>query len=304
MDNDVAPFDYLSLVSSGIICVLFSIGYILILYIFSPSNQRFNRNQSNVILRRFVAISILCLLIYLFLKNHSNTNININDWLGFRTNICSIWKLIFYPMLLTCLLFTGPILQWIVFREWEDLSFNFSFNEKMIFLRNYLVAPFTEEFVFRSSMLCVLYSHVTLFSALFYSPLFFGLAHFHHMLEHVYRNRCEKPTHRITVFNIFLMHLFQFSYTYIFGVYSSFLFIRTGHFLPSFLAHSLCNSLGVPDIRSVRNCSNQYQKYFLIISYFLGVFLFATNLYGLTQSKFYFYNNSISMIYRHWSNSL
>ena len=142
--DDVAPFDYLSLLSSGIICVLFSIGYVLILYIFSPSNQRFNRNQSNVILRRFLAVVFLCFVIYIVLKNLSNANVNIHHWLGFRTNICSIWKLIFCPILLTCLLYTGPIVQWIIFREWQDLSFKWTLNEKAVFLRNYLVAPFSE----------------------------------------------------------------------------------------------------------------------------------------------------------------
>ncbi|CAF1296802.1 unnamed protein product [Rotaria magnacalcarata] len=307
--DDVSPFDYLSFISTIIICLTFSVVYVLGLYVLSPSLHRYQRNHPNVICRRFVAVLIVCSLVYLFLKHTSNSNININTWLGFRRNIASKWILFFYPTLLTLLLYLGPIIQWIDLFDWRYYSHNWNHilpfqdtHEQLIFIRNYLVAPFTEEFVFRSSILCLLYSHVSLFSAIFYSPLFFGLAHFHHMLEHFKQNHNEKG-HRLSAINIILIHLFQFSYTYIFGVYSSFLFIRTGHFIPSFIIHTLCNSLGIPDFMNLIDLNDGHRKRKIIymICYIIGLWLFSTNLYALTQSNFYYSNDSSIIIYRHWS---
>lgn len=308
--DEISPFDYLSRFSSISICLTFSIVYVLGLYIFSPSTHRYERNHSHVIRRRFLAVGIVCSLIYLFLKYKSNSNLNILIWLGFRTNFESIWKLIFYPILLTLMLYFGPIIQWIDLFDWRYYKYNwkhhFSWhntNEQLIFFRNYLVAPFTEEFVFRSSILCLLYSHVSLFSALFYSPLFFGLAHFHHMLEHFKQNSHEHRHHRLSILTIICIHLFQFAYTYIFGVYSSFLFIRTGHFLPSFLIHTLCNALGIPDVMNLLDFQDGQgkRKLFYMACYLIGLWLFSMNLYFLTQMKFYYSNSSNMIIYRHWS---
>ena len=149
--DDVSPFDYLSFISSIIICLTFSIVYVLGLYILSPSTRRYERNHSHVITWRFVAVFIVCSLIYLFLKHTCNPNININTWLGFRTDIPSVWILFFNPIILTLMLYFGPIVQWLDLFDWRYYKHNWRYqfscintNEKLIFLRNYLVAPFTE----------------------------------------------------------------------------------------------------------------------------------------------------------------
>jgi prenyl protein peptidase len=122
------------------------------------------------------------------------------------------------------------------------------------------------------------------------------------MVEHFKQNHHEKH-HRLSATHIILIHLFQFSYTYIFGVYSSFLFIRTGHFIPSFLTHTLCNSLGIPDLMNLIDMKDgqMKRKFFYMICYLIGLWLFSTNLYFLTQSNFYYSNDSNIVIYRHWS---
>lgn len=122
------------------------------------------------------------------------------------------------------------------------------------------------------------------------------------MLEHFNQNNAEQG-HRISPMMIVLIHLFQFSYTSIFGVYSSFLFIRTGHFIPSFLVHTLCNSLGIPDIMNLidMNDGRRLHKFIYMVFYVIGLLLFSISLYPLTQSKFYYSNDSSSHIYRYWS---
>ena len=146
--DDVSPLGYLSFTSTIIICLTFSIVYVLGLYILSPSSHRYERNRSNVICRRILAVFIVCLLIYFSLKYMSNPNTNINTWLGFRTNITSIWTLLFYPILLTLILYLGPIIQWIdssdFLYNWKCCLPYYNTNEQLIFIRNYIVAPFTE----------------------------------------------------------------------------------------------------------------------------------------------------------------
>ena len=124
------------------------------------------------------------------------------------------------------------------------------------------------------------------------------------MLEHFKQNHSEQRHYRLSAMNIILIHLFQFSYTYIFGVYSAFLFIRTGHFFPSFAAHALCNSLGIPDVMNLIafNDGQAKRKFFYMVCYIIGLWLFATNLYVLTQSNYYYSNTSSFVIYRNWSN--
>ena len=78
------------------------------------------------------------------------------------------------------------------------------------FLRNYIVSPFTEEFVFRSCMLPLLVHNVGVSTAVFVTPLFFGLAHLHHIIEGLMFNE--------SFMHLLVQHLFQFTYTYIFGV--------------------------------------------------------------------------------------
>jgi len=292
------------------ICFIFAIIYVLGLYVLSPSTYRYDRNHPHVIRRRIFSVFIVCSLIYIFLYKTSNTKTNINEWLGFRKlkTISSIWTLILYPIILTLMLYFGPLVQWIdIFhwkyyrKYWKNYLPYFDGNDRHIFIRNYLVAPFTEEFVFRSSILCLLYPHISTFSAIFISPLFFGLAHFHHMVEHFNRNHQENHN-RLTALNIIFIHLFQFSYTYVFGVYSSFLFIQTGHFLPSFLVHTLCNGLGLPDIGSLIHMQGVWlKKCFFYTCYLVGVWLFYTSLFSLTQSKLFYSNNNNNVIYRNWS---
>ena len=150
MDH-VPPFDHLSLTISLVICFIFSIIYILALYLLSPSTQRYDRNLSPVIYRRFIAVFIVCSIVYVFLILTSQSNSNVNVWLGFRTDIASICSLIFYPLLLTLVLFLGPIVQGIFHFDWRYYQLygihnwsTWSDNAKLIFIRNYFVAPFTE----------------------------------------------------------------------------------------------------------------------------------------------------------------
>lgn len=82
---------------------------------------------------------------------------------------------------------------------------------------------------------------------------------------------------------------FQFLYTTIFGAYSTFLFLRTGHLIAPVVAHAFCNHMGFPDIaeplqyKGVKRC-------LLISSFILGLILWCSLLIPMTEPSIY-YNN-------------
>lgn len=156
------------------------------------------------------------------------------------------------------------------------------------FLRNYLISPFTEEFVFRSCMLPLVTPKLYTRTAVLTTPLFFGVAHLHHIVEGL-------KTNSATFGQLLAQHLFQFTYTYIFGVYSSFLFVRTGCFLPTFVIHSFCNFMGFPHIDELLTSSSlkKSKKIFIILCYVVGFVLFFQLINPLTDPSI-FHNNLYS----------
>ena len=74
----------------------------------------------------------------------------------------------------------------------------------------------------------------------FLTPLYFGIAHVHHLYEF----RLTNP--RTPLLVAVLRSLFQFTYTSLFGFFAAFVFIRTGNLFSVILAHSFCNWMGLP----------------------------------------------------------
>lgn len=89
--------------------------------------------------------------------------------------------------------------------------------------------------------------------AILITPLFFGIAHFHHLNEHL-RQGVKKSL-------AIQMSLCQFAYTSVFGIYSAYLFMRTGHFVAPFIAHAFCNHMGLPDFQELFNQPEEKRKW-------------------------------------------
>ncbi|XP_043826508.1 CAAX prenyl protease 2 isoform X2 [Dromiciops gliroides] len=147
----------------------------------------------------------------------------------------------------------------------------------MRWLRNQVIAPLTEELVFRACMLPMLAPCTGLGPAIFTCPLFFGVAHFHHVIE-------QLRFRQGSVGSIFLSAAFQFSYTAVFGAYTAFLFIRTGHLIGPVLCHSFCNYMGFP---AVCAALEHPQRGPLLVGYALGVALFLLLLQPLTEPRLF-----------------
>ncbi|MED6239585.1 hypothetical protein ATANTOWER_008251, partial [Ataeniobius toweri] len=144
-------------------------------------------------------------------------------------------------------------------------------------LRNQVVAPVTEELVFRGAMLPMLVPCTGPTAVIFIAPLFFGVAHFHHIIEELHLGQGS-------VSDIFLGAGVQFLYTTVFGVFAAFIFLRTGHIVGPILCHSFCNSQGLPDIGSALN---HPQRSAVLFCYLTGVLLFLVLLFPLTDPFLY-----------------
>lgn len=55
--------------------------------------------------------------------------------------------------------------------------------QNILWLRNHVVAPLSEEFTFRACMLPLLLQSYHPLRAIMITPLFFGIAHLHHIIE-------------------------------------------------------------------------------------------------------------------------
>nr|XP_028565178.1 CAAX prenyl protease 2 isoform X3 [Podarcis muralis] len=190
------------------------------------------------------------------------------------------------PLLLTMVLFLGPLIQLSMDCPWDlveglkvafDPSFWVLCLTDMRWLRNQVIAPFTEELVFRACMLPMLVPCTGLGPAVFTCPLFFGVAHFHHVIEQLRFRQGSTAS-------IFLSAVFQFSYTAVFGTYTAFIFIRTGHLIGPVLCHSFCNYVGFP---AVGAALDHPQRCLVVFFYLLGVILFLLLLHPMTDPAFF-----------------
>ncbi|KAM4062243.1 CAAX protease self-immunity domain-containing protein [Hirsutella rhossiliensis] len=197
--------------------------------------------------------------------------------------------------LLTALLFAGPLYECLfidgVWRRWPKLK-----PLRHVWLdwptwRNIVAGPVTEECLFRSAavpLLLLAGSDST--NIILRSPLVFGLAHLHHFYEF-------RITHPQTpLITAVARSVFQFLYTYIFGVYATFIFLRTGSLLAAISAHALCNSMGLPrlwgavephwlfrrDLSAPPSPATWTALYYLLLV--AGFALWYSNLYALTES--------------------
>jgi prenyl protein peptidase len=111
--------------------------------------------------------------------------------------------------------------------------------------------------------------------------IFIFAAHLHHMYERLRVGIEWKTT--------ILISFFQFFYTSIFGIYSAYLFIRSGHFIAPFIVHAFCNHMGFPDIPDLISQPEPKRCIFMLI-YVLGMIGWILVLPTLTMPELY-HNN-------------
>ncbi|KAF2861262.1 Abi-domain-containing protein, partial [Piedraia hortae CBS 480.64] len=185
---------------------------------------------------------------------------------------------------LVAILFIGPLFE--LFLDGVQIPYI-----DWIAWRNYVAAPISEELIFRSLVipLCLL-AGMSPAKIVFTTPPIFGLAHFHHFASFLRSHTPEDhnlPPIRVWVIG-FLASLFQFSYTTVFGMFATFVILRTGNLPAAIVTHSFCNYMGVPRLSGrvgtpSRGLIPTITYYLLLI---VGIVVFYQGLLPLTESRF------------------
>lgn len=239
--------------------VLFTIVYIAPFYLSktlrtSPLNSR---DSPTVIRARVRAVGLSCLastvltVFVLVQHGHASPRDVLRLFAMWPINPLDSLKV----LLLVMVLYTGPLYETIVvdgaWREFSLGAVKETFWDSLPSFRNNVVAPWSEELVFRSLVVSLyLLAKVSPTRIVFVTPLVFGVAHIHHFVEFV---QSHTPAGRtLPPLNVLIMgivrSLFQFTYTSLFGFFTVFVYLRTGNVFASIIAHMFCNYMGLPRV--------------------------------------------------------
>ncbi|XP_054264722.1 CAAX prenyl protease 2 [Macrosteles quadrilineatus] len=274
------PVENFPCISSISACFILSVVYVSSLYIW---NSPHSRDHPTTIKKRFLSVFAMMFVSPLFLYMFSGCDVfdknTIWELLGLRLPGILVASIL--PLVLTMILFLGPLAMqgrsgiWRLYAEpmyWVNNMLN------LIWMRNHIVAPLSEEFTFRACMLPLLLQCFRPNTAIFICPLFFGTAHFHHM--------AERLSHGMELKKALLLSCFQFSYTTMFGAYSAYLFVRTGHFIAPFMAHAFCNHMGFPDLSELYTYQEPQRSVIMALCV-VGLVLWCLLLDPLTTPSWY-----------------
>ncbi|CAB4054341.1 RCE1 [Lepeophtheirus salmonis] len=169
----------------------FALGCIYVLSLYVWRSDIKDRNHPNTIKRRFISAFLTTLaapwFVYAFghsplLEKHGLLNI-----LGIRFS--GFIPALIIPLFLTLTLFLGPFVSLVLSIEGDFvtniLQYLSAGLRSWIWWRNHIVAPFTEEFTYRACMIPILIGYFGPKASVLVSPLLFGIAHFHHMVEKI-----------------------------------------------------------------------------------------------------------------------
>ncbi|KAK3597340.1 hypothetical protein CHS0354_034583 [Potamilus streckersoni] len=275
---------------SILLCLLFAVIYVASLYVWAGS-QRETRDHPTTIKRRIMSVCFVTLftppLLWCFstYREDSAEAHSLFEWLGIR--VSGFFQALVLPLALTMILFLGPLtLHYMdgVFKLYLEPRYWTSSLKNYQWIRNHIVAPFSEEFIFRSCMLPLLVPIYGFGWSILICPLFFGVAHLHHMIE--------KVTHlKMDVDSALKQSLFQMGYTTVFGFYTAFIFLRTGHVIAPIMVHAFCNHMGFPAFNEVMAYQDKSLRQRLMFSFGLGLILWIFLLYPMTSP--FLYSNDI-----------
>ncbi|KAF8911810.1 CAAX protease self-immunity-domain-containing protein [Mucidula mucida] len=243
------------------------------------------RDDPDVIRARLAAVSLatMCSCLAVILVLFKDIPFNEAVWE-------SLWRLGFsapHPLLahlVTPMLFLGPLYamylqQQLPLQAGTAIVKNYV---HVIGLRNVIIAPLTEEIVFRACMLSMYHlCGASRRKMIFLSPLWFGLAHLHHGWDTY--NRYGRTSSALQ--RAILQAVFQLVYTTLFGFHCCYLFLRTGSILPAVTSHMFCNVMAenMPKKRTG-----------IIAAYVLGVagYIYAISAWTETKSSIYWLDDT------------
>ncbi|KAF2207015.1 hypothetical protein CERZMDRAFT_51975 [Cercospora zeae-maydis SCOH1-5] len=228
--------------------------------------------------------------------------------------LLAVWPVNFLDcartLALLSVLFVGPLYETILvdsgWKFWNLATFRAKFFTDLRGLRNHVVAPWAEEWVFRSLVISLyLLAKVSPTRIIFTTPLIFGAAHVHHLIEFVRNGTApgqNQPLGRVILIGL-VRSAFQLTYTTLFGFFVAFVHLRTGNVFAAVTAHTFCNFMGFPrvtgrvgqGVHAIKAASSQQPRiignlgvqwtlvyYFLLVA---GSYGFYKLLWQLTESS-------------------
>ena len=222
--------------------------YVGVLYLLPGARPRRGRSKDHpgVIYRRILLSIITCAVSTVLLLNVGRrplepVSIAANRLLGLRFDATVVTR----SVLLVAVLFAGPLYEYLIVDGGFTTLPRDIHRELMSArgLRNYIAGPLTEEFVFRGCICSLhLLAGVSLGRVILLTPLYFAIAHAHHVYERV-------ATHGLPhLRSACVVAAVQLGYTTIFGWLANFLLIQTGSIWPPFVVHAFCNAMGLPRV--------------------------------------------------------
>ncbi|CAG2205944.1 FACE2 [Mytilus edulis] len=258
------------------------------LYVWASVGNK-TRDHPDVIKRRFMSVAVISVIVPLLLccfGTESSKGETLLEWMGIRFRgffssiVDSTWSYYDFIHRTINLTLHGWCIRFVLRAKVLDTKCHKSSLVKKPYSRKYnLNRKEQEEFIFRACMLPLLVPCFGQGLSVFLCPLFFGVAHVHHMIEKV-------TTGGLDVKTACKQSLFQLTYTTLFGIYSAFLFLRTGHLIAPVIAHAFCNHMGFPSFGEVMG-HPQPVKHKLIASFILGLFMWIVLFYPVTTPFLY-----------------
>lgn len=260
-------------------CLIAPIFYLLVLWLFDYNGT--DRNSLSSIIRR-VSGAICCnaafiLVVHLILSSNDRNSF---FEMGLKKEGI-VASLFISPIPIICLYFGTIIMLGLdgILKEIFTLKGWSNCLTDRIFIRNVVFAPISEELAFRGCCIPLLLNCFEKGSIIFVLPLGFSLCHLHHILDDTRKGS--------SIINSLLARLFQCTYSYLFGVYAAFLFLRTGNVIAPIISHAICNCLGLPSIVDINEYQDNSPKVILYFCHIFGLVMFIYLLFPLTDTTLY-----------------
>lgn len=288
-------------------CLLLAFTYVSSLYLLWRGSILHNRNDPDVIMRRIASVLLVCLLAPLTLYYYAvevpaittipqSINLPFHRYLNLTT--VNLVYSVLVSTLLLCILYGGSLYSTYLDTQLQAYDQNIAYTELLrqkfnvayftftpinkdfwLDVRNLLVAPTAEEWVFRLHVCTLLLSSgFSLKQAILINPLIFALAHVHHIVAHMQH-------HGMTLQQATMTVGVQLSYTTLFGIIASILYLHTGHIADAIVVHSLCNYLGLPNVNILLNKKHRLyntHRTTVIGYYVIGIIVFIGLMWRLT----------------------
>ncbi|XP_018494445.1 CAAX prenyl protease 2 [Galendromus occidentalis] len=254
-----------------------ALAFLVVIYVGIDGRQRNEPSVAKLRCVRVLLLSLITPVFVYFVHDASFYSVSFRELLGIRAD--GLLPASVLPLALTMLFYLAPIVTHFVLDRYYTLLIEPHFWKESLtdplWVRDHICAPFVEEVCFRACLLPLLYPHFGGLGSAIVGPVLFGLCHLHHVVERV-------P--RFGLLNAVKVTASQLLVTTLFGIYTSFLFLRTGHILPCILVHAFCNYMGVPQLPAA-------ERSWLWLLYAFGIAGWCFLLRPLTDPDLY--SNSI-----------